>query len=107
MEVHSILGQGFLEAVYQEALELEFEKREIPYLREPELPVLYKGRKLKAHYRPDFICYQGLIVELKALTRFSETDESQIINYLKASGYPVGLLLNFGARSLEFRRFAF
>ena len=107
MEVHRSLGPGFLEPVYQEALEIELADRRIPYLQEMELPVLYKGRQLKTHYRPDFICYDRLIVELKALARITETEESQIINYLKAAGYPVGLLLNFGTRSLGYRRFAF
>lgn len=105
-EVHRRLGPGFLEPVYLEALELEFTERSIPYLREPELPILYRGHRLKAHYRPDFICYDSLIVESKALPRLSGTEEAQIINYLKASRFPVGLLLNFGTRSLTYRRFA-
>ena len=106
MEVHRRLGAGFLEPVYQEALEIEFVARGVPCLREPELPILYRGRRLKAHYRPDFVCYDCLIVELKALPRVSGTEEAQVINYLKASHFPVGLLLNFGTRSLTYRRFA-
>ena len=106
MEVHRRLGHGFLEPVYQECFELELKERGIPHLREAELPILYRGHRLKTYYRPDFICYDCLIVELKALTQVAETEEAQIINYLKASGFPVGLLLNFGTPSLTYRRFA-
>jgi GxxExxY protein len=106
MEVHRRLGPGFLEPVYQEALEIELGAREIPFVREAELPIEYRGRRLKTYYRPDFICYDALIVELKALPRVSGTEESQLINYLKISKLPVGLLLNFGTGSLTYRRFA-
>jgi len=74
-------------------------------LREPELPVFYKGHRLQSHYRPDFVCYECLIVEPKALSRVAGTEEAQVINYLKTSQFPVGLLLNFGTHSLTYRRF--
>jgi GxxExxY protein len=105
MEVHRALGCGFLEAIYQEALEIEFELRGIPFRRQVELPVRYKGRLLKKTYFADLIAYDAVLVELKALAKLSGTEEAQVINYLKATGLEVGLLLNFGARSLEYRRF--
>jgi GxxExxY protein len=105
MEVHRQLGCGFLEAVYQEALALELKNRDIPHIREATFPVTYKGHRLKSEYRPDFVCFSAVIVELKALARLSSVDESQLINYLKATGCHTGLLLNFGARSLQQRRF--
>ena len=107
MEVHRQLGCGFLEPVYQAALAREFESRGIPFQREVELEVVYKGKPLGVRYKPDFICFGGVIVELKALDRVGGIEESQIINYLKATGYQTGLLLNFGRKSLEFRRFIF
>ena len=105
MEVHRQLGCGFLEPVYQEAFALELKSREIPYSRELKFPVSYKGHCLTNHYRPDFICFDTVIVELKALSTLSSVEESQLINYLKVTGYHTGLLLNFGARSLQQRRF--
>jgi len=105
MEVHRQLGCGFLEAVYQEALALELKNQGIPFSRELKFPVTYKGLLLNNYYRPDFICFGQVIVELKALTRLGPMEESQLINYLKVTGYHTGLLLNFGARSLEKRRF--
>jgi len=105
MEVHRVLGCGFLEAVYQEALALEMQTRAIPHRREVELPVFYKGQRLMTQYKADFIAYDDVIVELKALAKLSGMEEAQIINYLKSSGLKVGLLINFGAPSLEYRRF--
>ena len=106
MEVHGELGCGFLEAVYQQALALELPARKIPFSQEVELPVFYKGGRLNTSYRADFVCHDSVIVEVKALGDLSGTEEAQIINYLKASGLQVGLLLNFGADSLQYRRFA-
>jgi GxxExxY protein len=105
MEVHRQLGCGFLEPVYQEALAMEFTNRDIPFVREVKLPLAYKGQALDTRYCVDFICFKSVIVELKALARMSGTEEAQVINYLKATRHEVGLLLNFGTRSLEHRRF--
>jgi GxxExxY protein len=105
IEVHKQLGCGFLEAVYQEALAIELARRDIPFEREVELPVFYRGAKLKTPYRADFVCFGSVIVEFKALAKLSGTEQAQIINYLKASSFEVGLLLNFGREWLEHKRF--
>ena len=105
IEVHRQLGCGFLEAIYQEALSIEFAKRLVPFRREVRLPVHYKGQLLSTTYCADFICFDSVVTELKALAHMSGTEEAQLINYLKATGYEVGLLLNFGGRSLQHRRF--
>jgi len=107
MTVHRELGRGFLEAVYQEALEREIRYLHIPYEREKKLPVYYRGNKLNAYYQADFVCYGTTIVELKALQKLSGTEDAQILNYLKAANLHKGLLLNFGTNSLEHKRFVF
>ena len=105
MAVHGELGRGFLEAVYQEALAYEMSALGIPHIREVELPIFYKSRPLAIHYRADFVCFQSVVVELKALPCLGGVERSQIINYLKATNYDVGLLLNFGADSLGYERY--
>jgi GxxExxY protein len=95
-EVYNELGCGFLEAVYQEALELELGFRGIPYQPQSELHVTYKGRPLKQHYQPDFICFGKIILELKAASDLGDDHRAQVHNYLKATGFRLGLLVNFG-----------
>ena len=104
MDVHKQLGGGFLEPVYQEALAIEFSKRGIPFSREVK-SVCYKEMRLNTAYRVDYLCFDEIAVEPKALAHLSGTEEAQLINYLKASDKETGLLLNFGARSLTDRRF--
>jgi GxxExxY protein len=105
MEVHRELGHGFLEAVYQEALAKELTTRSIPFAREVRLPIRYKGELLECSYQADFICYDTVIVELKALTKLTTVEHAQVINYLKATGLDRGLLINFGSPQMEYNRF--
>ena len=107
MEVHRQLGHGFLEAVYQEALSLEFAARGLLFQREVELPVFYKKQSLRCGYRADFICFETVLVELKALARLTTIEEAQVLNYLKATGLHRALLINFGTSSLEHKRLVF
>jgi GxxExxY protein len=85
-------------------LALELSTREIAFQAEVELPIHYKGKKLSAKYRADFVCFDSIIVELKALSALTGVEESQVINYLKTTGFKVGLLINFGQESLQFKR---
>lgn len=104
MEVHRELGFGFLELVYQTALALEFQERGIPFKAEVALPVRYKGKLLTCAYRADFVCFEDFVVETKAIAKLTSADDAQLLNELKATSYQRGLLLNFGSRSLEFKR---
>jgi GxxExxY protein len=106
IEVHRELGPGFLEAVYQEALEIELRERGISFEAQKPLRISYKGKTLNKEYFADVVCYGQIIVELKALDRLSGNEESQILNYLKATGLRVGILINFGSHGkLEWKRF--
>lgn len=107
MAVHSELGHGFLEAVYQEALEIEFTRRGIPYEREKPLVVYFTGIPLRTRYDPDFFCYDSVVVELKTCGALAPAHQAQTIHYLKATGCERGLLVNFGAPRLEHKRLVF
>lgn len=105
MQVYNTLGSGFLEPVYQEALAIEFTKRGIPFVREKELKIYYDGYELKQTYRADFVCYDSIIVELKAVSDLNDTHRSQVYNYLKATGFKLGILYNFGySNGLQYER---
>jgi len=107
MEVHRELGRRFLELVYQTALALEFQERGIPFKSEVALPIRYKNKLLTCAYRADFVCFESVIVATKAISTLTSADEAQLIKELKATGITRGLLLNFGAASLEYRRLVF
>jgi len=104
MDVHKNLGCGFLEAVYEEALIMEFGLRNIPFEQQKQLCIFYKGERLKKYYVADLICYYKIIVELKALSSLTSEHEAQVLNYLKTTNFKVGILLNFGTRSLQYKR---
>jgi GxxExxY protein len=107
MEVHRELGNGFLEAAYQAALAIEFTERRIPFRGEVELPVYYKGRRLSCAYRADFVCFENVLVETKAISALTTVDQAQLLNQLKATKHRRGILINFGASSLEYKRMVF
>jgi GxxExxY protein len=96
MEVYKILGNGFLEAVYQECLEIELARRSIPFTAQKSLTLSYQGVTLKQSYKPDFVCYDKIIVELKAISHLAAEHKAQVVNYLKATSFELGLLYNFG-----------
>jgi GxxExxY protein len=104
METHKILGAGFLESVYEESLAYEFELNEIKFQRQEPIDVVYKNKVVK-QFICDFIVENKILVEIKAVKKMSEIEYAQIINYLKATGIKVGLLINFGSASLEYKRF--
>lgn len=105
LEVHHTLGCGFLERVYGLALACELRRQGIPFEAEVALPISYKGELLDCSYRVDFLCYEDIIVELKAQRDLTAVDEAQVMNYLQAGGLRIGLLLNFGKTGLQKRRF--
>ena len=104
MKVHRALGTGFLEAVYEEVLEKEFIIQNIPYKKQVQLDLYYEGVKLKKHYRADFVCYDSIIVELKAVAQIPSVFYAQLQNYLKCTNMELGLLINFGTPSLTYKR---
>ncbi|MBL8046672.1 MAG: GxxExxY protein [Anaerolineales bacterium] len=105
MEVHTILGAGFAEAVYDEPLRIEFAQRNIPFEAQKRLIVYYKGLTLQKTYIPDFVCYEKIVVEIKALDNLTQREMAQLLNYLKATGLRLGLLINFGSTGkLEWKR---
>jgi GxxExxY protein len=105
MEVSNTLGAGFLEAVYQEAMEIELQSAKINFEPRKRLTIKYKGRTLEKEYEADFVCNNKVIVELKTLDKLSGLEEAQLLNYLRATGMKVGLLINFGKPRLEWKRF--
>lgn len=104
LEVHKELGCGFLEKVYQDALEIEFKNNGIPYEREKHIVIKYKGQFIDHEYFADFVCYGNIIVELKAVSQLTDIHKAQVINYLKATKAPLGFLFNFGEKSLKTER---
>lgn len=105
MAVHNELGSGMREIVYGDALEIEFKLRGIPFQREQTFNVVYKGVELQHKFKCDFICFKNIIVELKAEKGLTDIDRSQIINYLKITKYPLGILINFGESALKYERY--
>ena len=104
MSVHKKLGPGFLESVYSEALQLEFKKADIPYEREKKLQVFYEDQFLNKYFRADFVCYNTIIIELKATKYTTEADRQQTLNNVKATNFKLGILVNFGTPSLTYYR---
>ena len=104
MNIHSTLGNGFLEAVFCEVLEKEFVKNNIPYQREVKLDLFFNGEKLDKKYKADFICFDNIILEIKAVSFIHENFTKQTLNYLKATDKKLGLLINFGEKSLKYKR---
>jgi GxxExxY protein len=106
LKVGNTMGCGFLEAVYQEALEIEFRTGHVPFESQKRIAILYNGIALNKEYIADFVCYGSIILEIKAIKKITEIEEAQLINYLKATQMPVGLVINFGGTKLEWKRYA-
>jgi len=106
MTVSQSLGSGFLEAVYQEAMEIELIECRIPFEPQKRIRIHYKDRLLKKEYIADFLCFNSIIVEIKAIKKIADLDEAQLLNYLNATKLPLGLIINFGVPKLEWKRFA-
>ena len=105
IDVHRELGPGFLESIYQEAMEIELSSRNIPFVAQQPIAVQYKGVTLKKQYFADLVCFEQIIVEIKALAHLSRTEQAQLLNYLKGTGFPIGILINFGSHGkLEWKR---
>ena len=104
MEVHSQLGCGFIEKVYQDALEIEFGLKGIPYNREKHLPILYKGQQIKHDYYADFICFDKIVIECKAVSEILDIHKAQTLNYMKINNLKLGIIINFSQQSLEYKR---
>lgn len=105
MEVHNTLGQGFLESVYQEALEIELTKRNIPFVAQSKIQIQYKDTLMEHFFVADFVCYDKIIVELKSVSSILPEHEAQLINYLRATNFKLGILLNFNEESLFYKRY--
>ena len=105
IEVHRELGPGFLESIYQEAMEIELSSRNVPFVAQQPIAVQYKGVTLKKQFFADLVCFEQIIVEIKALAHLSGTEQAQLLNYLKGTGFPIGILINFGSHGkLEWKR---
>jgi GxxExxY protein len=104
MKVHRTLGPGFLEAVYEEALEIEFKNEKIPFKKQVKLELFYEDKKLNKHYRADFVCYDTIILEIKAVNLIPVAFYAQLKNYLKCTNTKLGMLINFGTSSLTYKR---
>lgn len=106
-EVHNTMGSGFLEDVYHECLAIEFGQTAIPFISKPELTLTYRGRELRQTYRPDFICFGCILIEIKAAAVLADAHRAQVINYLNATRFQLGILVNFAAHpKLEYQRIA-
>ena len=105
MEVHRVLGSGFIEVLYTDALAIEFGLRSVPFATDVPCNIQYKGRTLRGHYRMDFVCFDSVVVEVKSRFGTGPAEQAQVLNYLAATGHQSGLLLNFGTARLDYKRY--